>query len=58
MSGLEAGADAGENIGSRLETGWRARAQSFAADTHFLSGFSAVDVEPFSFSHFANCSRT
>jgi hypothetical protein len=28
------------------------------ADTHFLSGFSLFDTEPFSFSNFANCSRT
>jgi hypothetical protein len=27
-------------------------------DTHFLSGFSLVDTEAFSFSNFANCSRT
>jgi len=34
------------------------RAQSFAADTHFLSGFSLADTEPFSFCNVVNCSRT
>jgi hypothetical protein len=36
----------------------RARELRANADTHFLSGFSMVDTESFSFSNFANRSRT
>jgi hypothetical protein len=46
-----------EELSSRSASS-RGRGLQANADTHSLSGFSLVDAEAFSFSNFANCSRT
>ena len=49
--------DGSEELSSRGASS-RARELRANADAHFGSGFSLVDTEPFSFSNFANRSRT